>query len=74
MTQIRFCKTSGLLATETCEYTGVGYYTTDNIPGYCNGECLKNKDTDKMKELLSDGNQRKLLSEKMRREKNNEKQ
>ena len=33
---------------------------------------LKNKDKQKMKELLSDGNDKKLLSEKMRRSKNNE--
>ena len=33
---------------------------------------LKNKDKIKMKELLSDGNDKKLLSEKMRRSKNNE--
>ncbi len=36
-------------------------------------EALKNKDVDKMKSLLADGNERKLLSEKMRREKNNAK-
>ena len=34
---------------------------------------LKDKDQDKMRSLLSDGNERKLLSEKMRREKNNDK-
>ena len=33
---------------------------------------LMNKDTDKMKELLADGNRRKLESEKMRRTWNNE--
>lgn len=33
---------------------------------------LKNNDREKMKELLADGNERKLLSEKMRRSKNNE--
>ena len=33
---------------------------------------LKNKDKLKMKELLADGNEKKLLSEKMRRSKNNE--
>lgn len=54
VTQIRFCKTSGLLATETCEYTGLGYYTTDNIPGYCNGECLKKNETDTDTETESD--------------------
>lgn len=37
-------------------------------------DALKNKDTNKMQELLEDGNQRKLLSEKMRRERNNGKQ
>ena len=37
-------------------------------------EALENKDTNKMQELLEDGNQRKLLSEKMRRERNNGKQ
>ena len=36
-------------------------------------DALKNKDVDKMKNLLADGNQRKLLSEKMRRERNNAK-
>lgn len=35
-------------------------------------EALKNKDKIKMKELLADGNEKKLLSEKMRRNKNNE--
>lgn len=37
-------------------------------------EALRNKDLNKMKELLEDGNQRKLLSEKMRRERNNAKE
>ncbi len=35
-------------------------------------DALANKDKAKMKELLSDGNEKKLLSEKMRRNKNNE--
>ena len=38
------------------------------------GVALKNKDFDKMKELLSDGNERKLISEKNIRTFNNEKQ
>jgi prephenate dehydrogenase len=46
----------------------------DNIIGslteYRNA--LENKDKTKMKELLADGNEKKLLSEKMRRSKNNE--
>jgi len=37
-------------------------------------QALANKDVEKMKELLEDGNQKKLLSEKMRRERNNAKQ
>ncbi|MBQ3220270.1 MAG: prephenate dehydrogenase [Clostridia bacterium] len=36
-------------------------------------QALKEKDESKMRELLADGNERKLLSEKMRREKNNDK-
>ncbi len=36
-------------------------------------QALKEKDQNKMRELLADGNERKLLSEKMRREKNNDK-
>ena len=36
-------------------------------------DALKEKDVDKVKELLSDGNEKKLLSEKMRRSWNNEK-
>lgn len=35
---------------------------------------LKNKDTDEMRKLLADGNEKKLLSEKMRRSWNNDKQ
>ena len=37
-------------------------------------DALKNKDDNKMRELLADGNEKKLLSEKMRRNWNNEKQ
>ena len=46
----------------------------DNIIGSLNEykNALKEKDKKKMKELLADGNEKKLLSEKMRRSKNNE--
>ena len=37
-------------------------------------QALGNKDKEKMKELLADGNEKKLLSEKMRRSKLNERQ
>ena len=37
-------------------------------------DALKNKDKDKLKELLQDGNDKKILSEKVRREKLNDKQ
>ena len=42
----------------------------NNLNDYKNA--LKNGDKEKMKELLADGNEKKLLSEKMRRSKNNE--
>ena len=46
----------------------------DNIIGSLNEykTALKERDKQKMKELLADGNEKKLLSEKMRRSKNNE--
>ncbi|MBO7345643.1 MAG: prephenate dehydrogenase [Clostridia bacterium] len=46
----------------------------DNIVGALNDykSALKNKDIDQMKKLLADGNEKKLLSEKMRRSKTNE--
>lgn len=42
----------------------------DNLTEYKNA--LQNKDKERMKELLEDGNQRKLISEKMRRNWNND--
>ena len=52
-------------------------FLTDEIDNLINSlteykEALKNKDKAKMKELLADGNEKKLLSEKMRRSKNND--
>ena len=46
----------------------------DNIIGSLTEykEALEKKDREKMKALLADGNEKKLLSEKMRRSKNNE--
>jgi len=41
-----------------------------NLEDYKNA--LKDKDLDKMKKLLSDGNEKKLISEKMRRSKGND--
>jgi penicillin-binding protein 1A len=32
-----YCKGSGLLAASFCTDTGTGYYSKDNMPGYCNG-------------------------------------
>ena len=42
----------------------------DNLTEYKNA--LQNKDKERMKELLEDGNQRKLISEKMKRNWNND--
>ena len=32
-----YCKGSGLLASPGCYDTGTGYYTVDDMPGYCDG-------------------------------------
>ena len=32
-----YCKGSGLLAGPSCSDTGTGYYTIDDMPGYCDG-------------------------------------
>ncbi len=32
-----YCKGSGLLAASYCGHTGIGYYTKDTMPDYCNG-------------------------------------
>lgn len=32
----KYCAESGLLATDSCKKTFTGYYTKDNMPGYCN--------------------------------------
>ncbi len=32
-----YCKGSGLLASSFCSATATGYYTKDNMPGYCGG-------------------------------------
>lgn len=47
-------------------------YIIENLTEY--KKALENKDKQKMKELLADGNEKKLLSEKMRRSWNNEKE
>lgn len=31
----RYCKETGLLASASCSNTDMGYYSSDNIPGYC---------------------------------------
>ncbi len=35
----KYCRKTGLLASEDCESTGVGYYRRENIPDYCTGNC-----------------------------------
>lgn len=35
--QDTFCYDTGLLASRNCYNTGVGWYKTDNVPGYCSG-------------------------------------
>ncbi|MCH5203360.1 MAG: transglycosylase domain-containing protein [Oscillospiraceae bacterium] len=37
--QRQYCTTTGLLASEDCEKTNVGYYRRSNLPGYCTGDC-----------------------------------
>lgn len=32
-----YCTMTGLLATNKCESTDIGYYRADNLPDYCNG-------------------------------------
>ncbi len=33
-----YCTMTGLLATNKCESTEIGYYRKDNLPAYCNGD------------------------------------
>ena len=35
--QATYCKGSGMLASSFCTETGTGYYTADDMPGYCTG-------------------------------------
>ena len=34
----RYCKETGKLASSTCKETEIGYYSRDNMPGYCKEE------------------------------------
>lgn len=34
----RYCVSSGRLATSSCGTTGLGWYSKDNMPGYCKGD------------------------------------
>lgn len=34
----RYCTMTGLLATNKCESTDIGYYRASNLPSYCNGD------------------------------------
>ncbi len=35
----KYCTKTGLLASEDCEFTAVGYYRKENLPDYCTGSC-----------------------------------
>ncbi len=37
VSQLKFCKKTGKLASKTCTSTGIGYYKDSNIPEYCKG-------------------------------------
>lgn len=35
----KYCTKTGLLASEDCEKTNIGYYRKENTPSFCSGEC-----------------------------------
>ncbi len=55
--KMKFCQSSGLIASSRCKSTGTGWYRADNIPETCT-ECKKvkkkNKDKDKDKDKEED--------------------
>ena len=34
-----YCTMTGLLASQDCEKTNIGYYCRDGMPGFCSGDC-----------------------------------
>ena len=44
--EARYCTATGLLATEDCKSSKVGYYSSSNMPQYCTGDGDTDSETD----------------------------